>query len=324
MSADLKARFDAFTRSQITSEGRSLEELKRSTDVLKGQESLRLRQFCANECMEPGRDLDEFGRLLLSGSLQDVKNDYAKRISKYSNSTGASSSSELTAEERVRDDYYSMRWGPTKVTLYNLLNLFTIIVPQNYKSYMDMARFFITEAKVPVDGQELSGTRALSHAFSTKPSFNLELAQILYDAGGDVNARNRYGGTVAHEFIQLYQFHDRQICDRALKALEWFFSHGGNIDIADSDGMTARRMVDRLSKVGGATMRPIVLAVKNEDERRRKLGSKACKCCARTKQDGLLAHCGRCKKVSYCYGPKKSCQKLDWPRHKAECKAGAQ
>lgn len=277
--------------------------------------------------MEPGRDLDEFGIILVSGSLEAVKGDYAERVSKYKNSSPSASSSTSptpTAEERVRDDYYKMRWGPTEVTLYNLLNLFTLILPDNHKSYMDMARFFITDVKVPVDGQELSGTRALSHSFSTKPTFNLELAQMLYDAGGDVNARNRYGGTVAHEFMQIYQFQDRWICEQARKALEWFFSHGGSIDIADSDGMTARRMVDRLNTLGSATMRPIVQTVKDEDERRRKLGDKACKCCGRTKESGPLAQCSRCKKVAYCHGPSKcSCQVLDWPRHKTECREGA-
>ncbi|KIY69818.1 hypothetical protein CYLTODRAFT_442447 [Cylindrobasidium torrendii FP15055 ss-10] len=199
--------------------------------------------------MEPERDLDDFGVLLLSGALEDVKKDYAERISKCADSSSKdapSASPSLAAEKRVRDDYYQMCWGPTEVTLYNLLDLFTRIVPENHKSYMDMARFFISEVRVPVDGQELSGTRALSHAFSTKPSFNLELAQMLYDSGGDVNARNRYGCTVAHEFMHIDQ--DLQTFDQTHKALEWFLSHGGNIDIADSVGMTARRMVDSLNR----------------------------------------------------------------------------
>ena len=62
---------------------------------------------------------------------------------------------------------------------------------------------FYTKASVPVNGKDMSGTTALSPCFkfSTKPTFDFEYAQILFDAGGDINDRNRYGSIVAHESL---------------------------------------------------------------------------------------------------------------------------
>jgi hypothetical protein len=83
----------------------------------------------------------------------------------------------------------------------------------------------------------MSGTTALSHCFSTKPSFDLEYAQMLYDAGGDINNRNRYGAYDPSDWI---------IVEKATKSLECFLTHGGSVDIADGDGITPRTLCDKL------------------------------------------------------------------------------
>ena len=62
----------------------------------------------------------------------------------------------------------------------------------------------------PVNGKDMSesGTTALSHCFTTKPTYDLEYAQILFhmDAGEDINNRNtcRYCVFVAHEIMLVY------------------------------------------------------------------------------------------------------------------------
>jgi hypothetical protein len=201
------------------------------------------------------------------------------------------------------------------VPLYNLLGLFTLIRPEKRTEYLEIAHFFIHSANVPVDGTDLSGTTALGHSFSTKPGLDFDYAQMLYDAGGDVNHRNRYGNTVGQEIVQVYMFKDRKVVGDAKKAFEWFLAHGGNIDIGDMDGQTVRGCIEKLKGlVPGLT----TLAEK-EYKRRAARGDACCTTCGR--EDKKLLLCSRCKKATYCQPPGRMCQKLDWPRHKKECKA---
>lgn len=215
-----------------------------------------------------------------------------------------------------------MRWGPTSVPIYNLLLLLTIIFPDNYSQHLEIARWLSTVAGVSVDGCDLSGTSALSHAISTKPSLDPDFAQVLYDAGGDVNHRNRYGGTAAHEIITIFAKDEVRV-RRATNALQWFLEHGGNVDIKDGDGMSVRYMAYRtsgmFSSVGGGR---IIQLIENEDARRTERGDGCCTFCGREDAERLLV-CGKCRKARYCPAPGGSCQRLDWPRHKSMCKLKA-
>ena len=296
---------------------RSLQELFLSKDTLKGFESQRLRSYCTSQCMEPTRDLDSYGRLLLEGDLSAVKAEYRGRVQKKLQGPSGSSDA-LTlevAEELVAQDLASLHWGPTRVPIYNLLGLFSLIVPSFRPSYIGIAKFFIDTAKVPVHGKDLSGTTALSHSFSTKPAFDLEYAQILYDAGGDVNHRNRYGGYVAQEIVQVYDPQDSQVVRRAMDALEWFLTHGGSVDILDGDGVSAGRVIRTLkSKIPGFS-----ILVEKESKKRMVKGNKCCTLCGREGEKLML--CSKCKKARYCHPQMRVCQKLDWPGHKKGCKA---
>ncbi len=254
--------------------------------------------------MEPSRDLDTFGNLLMRGNLDSVITNYSaqvKRLMEHGLEFEA-------AHKGVASDLYGLRWGPTEVPIYNLLGLFSQIFPDHRLKYHAFAEFFI-EAKVPVDGKDLSGTTALSHCFSTKPSFDLEYAQILHNAGGDVNSRNRFGATVAHEIVMVYG-NEPEVLSRATAALEWFLTHGGSVDIADGDGMAARALVSRFP--------PLAAVVQKEDARRKAAGPSCCSLCGRGEEK--LLSCSRCKVAKYCSPAVRACQKLDWPRHKKLCK----
>ncbi|EDR07176.1 uncharacterized protein LACBIDRAFT_294570 [Laccaria bicolor S238N-H82] len=270
----LKESLGDFAKNLDSGQGRSLQELFLSKDTLKGFESQRLRSYCTSQCMEPTRDLDSYGRLLLGGDLSAVKAEYRGRVQKKLQGPSGSSDA-LTlevAEELVAQDLASLHWGPTRVPIYNLLGLFSLIVPSFRPSYIAIAKFFIDTAKVPVHGKDLSGTTALSHSFSTKPAFDLEYAQILYDAGGDVNHRNRYGGYVAQEIVQVYDPRDSKVVRRAMDALEWFLTHAGNVDILDGDGVSAGRVIrNSKSKVPGFS-----ILVEKESKKRMVKGSKCC------------------------------------------------
>lgn len=289
------------------SDFRSIEELKNSQDILKGQEAMRLRMYCTvSNRMEPNRDLDTFGNLLLRGTMESIIMDHGLRVKRVMDS-GTEFDAAL---ETVAADLYALRWGPTQVPLYNLLGLFSQIVPDHRLKYHAFAEFFIN-TKVPVDGRDLSGTAALSHCFSTKPCLDLEYAQMLYDAGGDVNSRNRFGATVAHEIVMVYG-RDPETIRKAAVGLEWFVTHGGNLYIADGDGMAARKLamaVPRLAEI-----------MKKEEERRHAAGAECCALCGRDAGAGKLLTCGRCKSARYCSPATRACQKLDWPRHKKACK----
>ncbi|KAF8149078.1 hypothetical protein B0H34DRAFT_734747 [Crassisporium funariophilum] len=305
----LRKRFSQLAKYNDTGAGRSLEELKKSTGVLKGQESARLRTFCSNTRMNPGEHLDAFGELIMQGSLQLVLMDNQVRLTE--------KPKDLSMEAKkmaVAEDYDKIRWGPTSVPIYNLLGLLSQIIPPLRKEYLSIAKFFIAFG-VPVRGTDLSGTTALSHCFSTKPSFDLEYAQMLSDAGGDVNNRNRYGGIVAHEIVQVYDPSDPVIVDKATKSLQWFLEHGGSVDIADGDGMTPRFMIERLKKAIPA----FSALVRKEDVKRKLKGSLCCSLCGR--DEGKLLACSKCKKAKYCSPQVRGCQKWDWPKHKKECQS---
>ena len=289
---------------------RTLEELKTTKEVLKGQESQRLRTFCTSDCMEPQRDLDAFGRLLMTGTLDELVVDYAARM----DIKVKSGMEPEGATQAIANDLYSLRWGPTDTPIFNLLGLFTLIIPDLRPKYISFANFFIN-AEVPVDGRDLSGSTALSHCYSTKPGFDLEYAELLYKAGADVNNRNRYGATTGHEIVQVYNRSDLASVQKATRALEWFLSHGGNADIADGDGISPRYICKAIK------VPQLLAAIEKEDTRRALKGNTCCSLCGLVPiADEKLLMCGKCKKGRYCNPKLRACQKLDWPKHKKGCK----
>lgn len=293
---------------------RPISELKKNQESLKGMESQRLRTFCSSEMMVPGRDLDAYGKLLWTADLSKIKADFdtAARIR-----AEKAHCSEEEGRTAYAQEIYKMRWGPTQVPVYNLLGLFTLLNPFERTEYLAVARYLIDSAKVPVDAPDLSGTRALSHCFSTKPAFDLEYAQMLYDAGGDVNTRNRYGNTVASEIVQIYTPSDPVVIQQGKAGLTWFMTHGGNVDMADGDGMSVRDSLISMTQKGWLS-REFLEIVEAEESRRKLLGPAICALCGRV--DPKLLSCKRCRSVRYCSPSLRSCQVLDWPRHKKSCK----
>lgn len=154
--------------------------------------------------------------------------------------------------------------------------------------------------KVPVDGTDLLG----------------------------VNSRNRYGNMVAAEIAMLFGY-DTEAKRRARDALAWFFAHGGNVDVRNNDGVSARwvtstaheQMVRRRGMNSSLEDTPMWDIVVLEDEHRKELGMNTCEFCGRgKKQTGLaLLVCSRCKGAAYC-GPPSKCQTNDWKVHKGKCK----
>lgn len=65
--------------------------------------------------------------------------------------------------------------------------------PPERPKYLALGEWLVKTTEVPVDGTDMSGTTALMHSISTKPYFDTSFAQLLLDAGADINHRNLFG-----------------------------------------------------------------------------------------------------------------------------------
>lgn len=261
--------------------------------------------------MIPAQHLDTYGMQLAMGDLPAVQADFENRVKDFNKNLNADD-----ARTKAAHELYSLKWGPTKVPIYNLLGISCHIFPHQRVQLLAVTRWLSTIAKVPVDGTDVSGTTALAHSISTHPAFDPEFAQILYDAGGDVNVRNRYGATPAHDMSMILSL-DEQDVRRMEEALRWFVTHGGNVDLKDGDGITARTLAETTARRFTST--EILLILGKEDKRRQDRREMCCAFCGREDAKHLL-QCSRCKKAKYCEPSSRRCQKLDWPRHKSGCK----
>ncbi|THH18965.1 hypothetical protein EW146_g2111 [Bondarzewia mesenterica] len=193
--------------------------------------------YFSNSTMKPFQDLDHFGLLLFAGDLDSVKADFSDRVAR------------VGADEAVTE-ICALRYGATKTPIYNVLLLASIIQPDLRKKHLEVARWLAQTARIPVDGRDLSGTTALCHALATQPSFDAELAEILYEAGGDVTARDRFGGTCGHGMAVIWDKSDRALVTKKVEAMKWWLSHGGNADVQDNDGMSVRVLVETTERTG--------------------------------------------------------------------------
>ena len=152
-------------------------------------------------------------------------------------------------------ELFTKKWGLTQLPVFNIILMLLTMNPSSRSSYAAITEYLINTAQVPVDGTDISGTTAMMHAISTKPYLDPAFAQILYEAGAQINHRNRYGCTAAHEFVLVTQA-DSESKRRATEALQWFLAHGGDIDIKDGDGMTPRHIIrclaSRMPELGAA------------------------------------------------------------------------
>jgi hypothetical protein len=196
-----------------------------------------------------------------------------------------------------------------------MLLLATLLVPEKRLQHLEIAKYLISK-KIPVDGGDVSGTTALSHSISTKPHMDTDFARIMYDAGANINTRNRCGAVPGIAISMIYS-NNLENLQRSEKALKWYLSHGGNLDVAEGDGFTPRRLIERVQQSHRGTL--MTKIVESEDRRRQNRKEHCCTLCGR--EEGSPARCGRCKKALYCTRQGRNCQRLDWPRHKKECKA---
>ncbi|KAI4154659.1 MAG: hypothetical protein LQ340_001530 [Diploschistes diacapsis] len=201
---------------------RSLEQLKNSSDILSGAESQRLRTFCTSEYLDVTTGLsDPAGQLLLHNRLDSLQEL-------------------LRSQAGAKDELFRQRWGPTRIPVFNVILTLVYLQPRSRAERLATVRWLVHEARLGTDGIDLSGTSALMHAISMKPYLDTDFAQLMLDGGADVNRRNRYGCTTASEIAMVWPGQDEE---PAARAMRWFVEHGGDVDIRDGDGISAKRTV---------------------------------------------------------------------------------
>ena len=84
------------------------------------------------------------------------------------------------------------------------------------------------------------------HSISTKPYFDPEFAQIMLDAGANINRRDRFGSVVGHDITTVQLLYDREAHEKAGLALQWFLEHGGDIDIKDGEDISTWDVITKL------------------------------------------------------------------------------
>ena len=84
------------------------------------------------------------------------------------------------------------------------------------------------------------------YCISTKPYFEPEFAQLMLDAGGHINRRDRFGGTIGHDITTVQLLYEPMAHEKAARALQWYLEHGGQLDVEDGDGTNVRRIIANL------------------------------------------------------------------------------
>ena len=98
-----------------------------------------------------------------------------------------------------------------------------------------------------ITATDISGTTALMLSISTKPYFEPEFAQLMLDAGGNINRRDRFGGVAAHHITTVQLLYEEEAHEKAGHALQWYLEHGGDLDVEDGDGTCVRRIIANLA-----------------------------------------------------------------------------
>lgn len=144
----------------------------------------RLRTFCSNTRMMPARD----ATLLMATSVSyftDISILFfwiiprSKHLHERPDTRGYACRRKKWSLSRMTFPNFA----GVRVLQYNVLGLRSQIVPER------RLQNFTPRLAFPVNGKDMLGTTALSHCFSTNPTFDFEYTRILFDAGGHINNR---------------------------------------------------------------------------------------------------------------------------------------
>lgn len=195
-----------------------------------------MRDYCNSAYMDPDRDLkDPYGVLFEDGDLTAFQEHFEGRVKHFEG-----------RRHEAAQELFKLKWGPMRTPVYVVLLAFRDIYPRVRHKYIAIAKWLVNTAKVPVDGTDMSGSTALMHSISTKPYFDHEFAQLMLDAGGDINRQDRFGGVTAHDIATIQLLYDHAAHEKAGRALQWYLEHGGKLDVKDGDDTSVREIIAQL------------------------------------------------------------------------------
>ncbi|KAH8708372.1 hypothetical protein GQ44DRAFT_743209 [Phaeosphaeriaceae sp. PMI808] len=182
---------------------------------------MELRGFATQNGLRSYRDMmDPLGTAILLG-LDALRTHIGARTQ------------ELGGLDGVVEEMYGARWGPTRVPIYTAV-LVTYDAPMTRDEMLRIVRYLAFEIRVPVDGADVLGQSAMYAAIAVKPHVLPGVAEILFEAGGSVNQRTRFGGTVGGEIARAELAGDT---GRNVRMMGW-----------DNDGMSVRVLVEMMRK----------------------------------------------------------------------------
>lgn len=202
--------------------------------IVKGLESQNLRTFCYN-AVWTSDSLDDFGLLMQTSTLEEIRAYCLKK------------KQELGEKETIQ--YFAdIHYGPGKMPIFNYILQLAYMDPSHRAYLLAVTRFLAIEFKVPVDSADLAGNTAFMYSISTKPFLDTEFADIMLQAGADINHRNRYGCVAAHDAVMASD-HTPAGRKKTFDALKYFIDKGGDVDASDGDLMTVRDMANKVKRL---------------------------------------------------------------------------
>ncbi|SCZ97680.1 BZ3500_MvSof-1268-A1-R1_Chr4-3g07365 [Microbotryum saponariae] len=346
----LKALFEAYVNP---SGGRTLEELLKSKDKLKGAEAQRLRGHFSSYCLHPADCQDPiFVANLMTGRLKALQQRWEDDIKEATGSV-----------EAARIEWENFRDSPNQLPIVDILQIGAWTQLSNVKSiperYYECLEFLTRKVGMSVEGTDIAGNElinlflrplddhsytALQHSLTCTPllhdfKWSSFLLQACPDPITAINHRNRYGTTSMHEAsMTLMRPGETEI--RA-NVLRWLLEHGANADVLDGDHCSPRSTGGRVPQFKEIIQEFDQVQIKTEacgfcrrggfvgkgKAKDAKSASGEANLKERTQGGDEEAvplkanlRCGRCRARNYCGA---ACQKMDWAAHKKQCVAFA-
>ena len=222
----------------------------------------------------------------------------------------------------------------SRETLYNVPAIFhavigarnlAVVTPENSGVYNDTVAVLSVEGQwvkillklialgADVSSRDVAGFTPLHHCVQRHGNeVTLKMAEILIQAGAEVDAKCRFGATPLLE------------CTRAIKEdfMELLLEHGANPYIPDTDGCSAHSLTSNFPKIQKIFGRNNKKRLKQKREKlKQEAGGSLRKCSVCFVKGAEVTKCADCNFVYYCG---RQCQRQAWPSHRGECRAISQ
>lgn len=142
---------------------------------------------------------------------------------------------------------------------------------------------YLVSQGAPVDLPDIGGLTALHHVAMNNVVGGVIKALLL--GGADSNTRDRYGQTPIHGAIMNNQ----------IEAINFCLAFGGDLDIADGDGIAPRSMLRYASPGLHAIVQKHLRKREGKEAPMENKGT-----CAACGKEGSKSQCSRCRVVRYC------------------------